>query len=76
VSEELGIAKPNVEFYKRALDKIPFEAKQVLYIGDSIKLDKEPAEKLGINVLIIDREDFYPNLKNKISNLAEITKFI
>lgn len=76
VSEELGVAKPNVEFYKRALDKIPFAANEVLYIGDSIKLDMEPALQLGFNVLIIDRDDFYPNLKNKISNLAEITKFI
>jgi putative hydrolase of the HAD superfamily len=76
VSEELGVAKPNIEFYKRALDKIPFSAKEVLYIGDSIKLDMEPALELGLNVLIIDRDHYYPNLKNKISNLAEITKFI
>lgn len=76
VSEELGVAKPNVDFYQKALDRIPFKANEVLYIGDSIKLDLEPAEKLGCNVLIIDRDDFYPNLKNKISNLAEITNYI
>lgn len=76
VSEELGVAKPSVAFYQKALDRIPFEANEVLYIGDSIKLDLEPAEKLGLNVLIIDRDHFYPNLKNKISNLAEITNHI
>lgn len=76
VSEELGVAKPNLEFYQKALDRIPFKANEVLYIGDSIKLDLEPAEKLGFNVLIIDRDNFYPNLKNKISNLAEITNYI
>jgi putative hydrolase of the HAD superfamily len=76
VSEELGVAKPNSGFYQKALDRIPFKANEVLYIGDSIKLDLEPAEKLGFNVLIIDRDDFYPNLKNKISNLAEITNYI
>jgi len=76
VSEELGVAKPNLDFYQKALDRIPFKANEVLYIGDSIKLDLEPAEKLGFNVLIIDRDNFYPNLKNKISNLAEITNYI
>lgn len=76
VSEELGVAKPSIEFYKKALAKIPFAANEVLYIGDSIKLDLEPAEKLGFKVLIIDRDNFYPNLKNKIASLTEITQFI
>ncbi len=76
VSEELGVSKPNIEFYKKALHKTPFLASEILYIGDSIKLDFEPATKLGFNVLIIDRDNFYPNLKNKISNLAEISNFI
>jgi FMN phosphatase YigB (HAD superfamily) len=76
VSEELGVAKPKKEFYEKALEKIPFKANEILYIGDSIKLDLEPATKLGFNVLIIDRDNFYPNLKNRISNLVEIEKFI
>lgn len=76
VSEELGVAKPNMEFYQKALEKIPFAAHEVLYVGDSIKLDLEPASKLGFKVLIIDRDNFYPNSKNKISSLTEITQFI
>jgi len=76
VSEELGVAKPNIEFYQKALEKIPFAPQEVLYVGDSIKLDLEPASKLGFKVLIIDRDNFYPNSKNKISSLTEITQFI
>ena len=76
VSEEMGVAKPNIEFYQKALEKIPFDAHEVLYVGDSIKLDIEPASKLGFKVLIIDRDNFYPNSKNRISNLTEITQFI
>jgi HAD superfamily hydrolase (TIGR01549 family) len=76
VSEELEVAKPNIEFYQKALEKIPFVAHEVLYVGDSIKLDLEPASKLGFKVLIIDRDHFYPNSKNKISNLTEITQFL
>lgn len=76
VSEELGVAKPKIEFYQKALEKIPFQANEVLYIGDSIKLDLEPATNLGFKVLIIDRDNFYSNLKNKMANLAEIKQFL
>jgi FMN phosphatase YigB (HAD superfamily) len=76
VSEELGVAKPNIEFYQKALEKIPFDAQEVLYVGDSIKLDLEPASKLGFKVLLIDRDNFYPKLKNSISNLTEINHFL
>lgn len=76
VSEELGVAKPNAEFYKRALEKIPFTSEEVLYIGDSIKLDMEPAISLGIETLIIDRDNFYPNLEKRISNLNEIKNYL
>ena len=76
VSEELGVAKPNIEFYRKALEKIPFASHEVLYVGDSIKLDLEPASKLGFKVLIIDRDNFYPNSKNRISSLTEITQFL
>jgi len=76
VSEELGVAKPSVEFYKRALEKIPFKADEVLYIGDSIKLDMEPAISLGIETLIIDRDNFYPNLEKRISSLNEIKNYL
>lgn len=76
VSEELGVAKPNVAFYQEALKRIQLKPNEVLYIGDSVRLDYEPAYKIGFHVLIIDRDNFYPNLKYKISNLAEISNFL
>lgn len=76
VSEELGVAKPKIEFYQKALEKIPFQPSEVLYVGDSIKLDLEPATKIGLNVLIIDRDGFYPNLKNRICNMTAIMNYL
>ncbi|HNJ59047.1 MAG: HAD-IA family hydrolase [Bacteroidetes bacterium] len=76
VSEELGIAKPNIEFYQKALQTIEYKAKEVLYIGDSIKLDIEPATKIGLKTLLIDRDNFYCSSKYKITNLAEITNHL
>lgn len=76
VSEELGIAKPKIEFYQKALERINYEASEVLYIGDSIKLDIEPATKLGIKSLLIDRDNFYLKSNYQISSLNEILEYI
>ena len=76
VSEEIGIAKPNVDFYKRAIDKIQLDPEQILYIGDSIKLDVEPALKVGMNPLLIDRDGLYPSSKFNISSLKSLKKYI
>lgn len=76
VSEEQGVAKPSVDFYQRALDKINADAKDILYIGDSFKLDMEPAMQLGIKSYIIDRDNFYPNNPNIITSLFDIEDLI
>ena len=76
VSEELGIGKPAVEFYQRAIDKIGVDASDILYIGDSFKLDMEPAIQLGIRSYIIDRDNFYPNSPNTITSLFDIKDLI
>lgn len=76
VSEELGIAKPNIEFYQKALEQIPFLVNEILYVGDSIKLDLEPAKKVGLNTLIIDRDNFYPKNNTIISNLGDVFQFL
>jgi len=76
ISENFGVAKPNVEFYKIALKEVGVAAQNVLYFGDSIKLDVEPAQKLGINAMLIDRDNIYPNCENRITNMQEITKFL
>ena len=37
VSEELGVAKPNIAFYPEALKRIQLKPNDVLYIGDSVR---------------------------------------
>lgn len=76
VSEEMGVAKPSIEFYKKAIDAINVSPKDILYVGDSFKLDLKPALELGMNACIIDRDNFYSNTKNTIKSLSEIKKMI
>lgn len=76
VSEEMGISKPSIEFYEKALHKIGINAEDILYVGDSLKLDLVPSLQLGFNSYLIDRDNFYLNNSHKISSLSELKKII
>ena len=76
VSEELGVAKPEVEFYKMACQKSKVNPQNILYIGDSIKLDLEPAHKVGMKSLLIDRDRFYKGSGRCIKSLHEIKDYL
>jgi FMN phosphatase YigB (HAD superfamily) len=72
VSETQGISKPSIQFYKYALDQIGIAPGDIIYIGDSFKLDLVPALALGINAYVIDRDGFYPKSLNTIGSLSEL----
>lgn len=76
ISEEIGISKPDINFYKNFLKTIEYEPDQILYIGDSIRLDIEPSVKLGMKSVLIDRDGFYSKSDLIINNLEEVKKFI
>jgi putative hydrolase of the HAD superfamily len=76
VSEELGVAKPSAEFYGKALQQIGIAPQDIIYVGDSVKLDLEPALKLGIKAFLIDRENYFPAQENRIFSLADLKKFL
>jgi len=74
ISEKSSFRKPDIRFYQEAIDKLQVEPKDILYIGDSPKLDLNPALQTGMNAWLIDRDNFYPNCSRRISSLAEIFK--
>ncbi len=75
-SEEFGISKPAITFYEAVLNKVGLSAEEVLYIGDSIKLDMEPASKLGIKCLLIDRDRAFLNSSMRIDSLHDIKHYL
>lgn len=72
VSETIGMSKPSIEFYQFALDKIGIQPNEIVYVGDSFKLDYKPAVELGITTFIIDRDGFYPKNDTVIHSLFEL----
>lgn len=76
ISEELNYRKPDIRFYEQLLEDWKLNPKEILYVGDSIKLDIEPAIKLGINSYLIDRENYFPFIKNRLSSLSDLPDLI
>ena len=72
ISEELGVSKPDISFFLKAISEIGLSPSDVLYVGDSIKLDMIPGQEVGFQCVLIDREDNYPNFENRILSLSEL----
>jgi putative hydrolase of the HAD superfamily len=72
VSEVVGVAKPSIQFYQHALEKLELLPEEIIYVGDSYKLDIKPANELGINSFLIDRDGFYPDSDTTIRSLFDL----
>jgi FMN phosphatase YigB (HAD superfamily) len=67
-SEDTRMRKPDMEFFQHVLDSTGCSADEIVYVGDSLRLDIEPAVRIGMSAYLIDREDLYPQ-----SNVPRIT---
>jgi putative hydrolase of the HAD superfamily len=75
ISENQQYRKPDSQFFQYAISALNVTAADIIYTGDSIKLDVIPGLSEGINSWLIDRDNNYPNFKNRLSSLKELTKF-
>ena len=50
-SAVVGVRKPNPTLFKLGVDALELKPQEVLVVGDSLRKDIEPAEKLGCHVL-------------------------
>ena len=76
ISENVKYRKPDIRFYEHLLQDWSLRPEDILYIGDSIKLDIEPALKLGINAFLIDRNNYFPFVENRIRTLNDLPNII
>ena len=76
VSEVIGLSKPSKDFFQYALNNLKIDPKDIIYVGDSFKLDFNPANEIGFTTFVIDREGFYPKSENVISSFIELKNII
>jgi FMN phosphatase YigB (HAD superfamily) len=60
-----GVRKPDLVFFKKAIDELGVSPAEITYVGDSLKLDVFPALDLGINAILIDRNNDFPFYRGK-----------
>lgn len=51
-----GVAKPNPELYRRAVERVGIAPERILYVGDHLDLDLQPALAIGMDAYLIDRD--------------------
>ncbi|MFC7882940.1 HAD family hydrolase [Streptomyces sp. NPDC057376] len=54
-SDDWGASKPDPEFFKRVAEAVPFEADEILYVGDRCDNDIRPAREAGMQTALVRR---------------------
>lgn len=76
VSQDVGLEKPNILFYKKFLIESSFLNSETIYIGDNYILDYLPATSLGIRTYLLDENDYFCLNKMTIKNIDEVSQLI
>ncbi|HIQ32202.1 MAG TPA: TIGR02253 family HAD-type hydrolase [Methanothermococcus okinawensis] len=78
-SEEYGLGKPNLEFYRYALKKMNLKGEEAVYVGDRIDRDIIPASKVGMHTIRILRgkyRDMKGECKYEVKSLREVVDIV
>ncbi|WP_208123364.1 HAD family hydrolase, partial [Facilibium subflavum] len=78
ISQEVGLKKPDLDFFKLPLKKHNIIAKDTFFIGDSYYLDYLPSNNLGMLSILLDENNmFSPTLDiNRINNINDCKRII
>jgi putative hydrolase of the HAD superfamily len=72
-----GVEKPDTEIYRRALERAGVTADRTIHIGDSPKMDVEPAAAVGMKTILLDRYDRYPDADgSRVKSLLEVAELL
>lgn len=68
-----GIEKPDPQIYRLALERANVPAVAAVHVGDSVRLDVEPAARVGMTPVLLDRVGRYSSSEfPKIASLEEL----
>ena len=77
ISGLAGVEKPDPEIYRIAVEKAGVEPDRAVHVGDSPHTDVEPAAKVGITPVLLDRYNRYPDAEGHvIPSLKEIPALV
>jgi putative hydrolase of the HAD superfamily len=73
ISGVVGLEKPDPAIFRLAASRAGVELRRSAYVGDNPEFDVEPALRVGMFPILIDRRDRYPNASGtRIASLDEL----
>ena len=77
ISGLAGVEKPDRRIYEIALERAEVDPSRAVHVGDSPKMDAEPAEAVGMRPILLDRRDRYPDSPYpRIASLEELSSLL
>jgi putative hydrolase of the HAD superfamily len=67
-----GKTKPHPTIFQAALERLGVEPSDAVMVGDSIEDDIEGANAVGMRGILLDRENRYPEVEEKLIDLREL----
>jgi putative hydrolase of the HAD superfamily len=61
--------KPHPTVFRAALDRLDVRAEDAVMVGDSLEEDVEGARAIGMRALLVDRDDRYPEVEERLTML-------
>jgi putative hydrolase of the HAD superfamily len=75
-SIKTGWRKPKEIIYENALELANVSAEETLFIGDNIICDYEGPGNIGINSILLDKENRYEEVEERVEKLVDIEKLL
>ena len=77
-SAEVGATKPDPAIFLAALNQAKVPASRMIYVGDHYRVDVRGAMGVGINPILIDRYDLFPDFTGcpRIGTLSELVDYL
>ena len=75
ISSETGFAKPDPHIFQAAIRSLETAPSQILLVGDSLHDDVEAAERVGLQAVLVDRENRYPRA-NHVCRVTDLLGII
>lgn len=75
ISHTYNVSKPNKKIFQIVAKQLGVKTNELLHIGDNYEKDYL-ANKNGIKTLLIDRNNKYPKIKDRIKSFKNLEKYL
>jgi len=77
-AKDVGADKPEPPIFLAALEQAAVDAPEVVYVGDQYERDVVGARGVGMNAILIDRYDLFPEVTDcpRITGLTQVIEYL